>query len=73
MIIMLFTLPDAATNTTIIIKELHLRNAVINNVKILDNNEEWDELQFLEAYYIKALAPEINLGLKASKKLQLFK
>ena len=73
MIIMLFTLPDAATNTTIIIKELHLRNAVINNVKILDNNEEWDQLQFLEAYYIKALAPEINLGLKASKKLQLFK
>ena len=70
---MLFTLPDAATNTTIIIKELHLRNAVINNVKILDNNEEWDQLQFLEAYYIKALAPEINLGLKASKKLQLFK
>ena len=50
MIIMLFTLPDAATNTTIISKELHLRNAVINNVKILDNNEEWDQLQFLEAY-----------------------
>ena len=69
---MLFTLPDAATNTTIISKELHLRNAVINNVKILDNNEEWDQLQFLETY-IKAVAPEINLGLKASKKQQLFK
>ena len=68
---MLFTLPDAATNTTIISKELHLRNAVINNVKIFDNNEEWDQLQFLEACYIKALAPKVNLGLKASKKLQL--
>ena len=34
--IMLFTLPDAATDTTIVSKELHLHNAVINNVKILD-------------------------------------
>ena len=34
--IMLFTLPDAAADTTIVSKELHLHNAVINNVKILD-------------------------------------
>ena len=32
--IMLFTLPDAASNTTIVSKELYLHNAVINNVKI---------------------------------------
>ena len=30
--IMLFTLPDAATNTTIVKKELYLHNAIINNV-----------------------------------------
>ena len=70
---MLFTLPDAATDTTIVSKELHLHNTVINNVKILDKNDKWGrQLQFLEAYYIKKLAPEINFGLKASKELHLF-
>ena len=70
--ILLFTLPDAAADTTVDSKELHLHNAVINNVKILDKNDKWGQLQFLEAYYIKKLAPEINFGLKASKELQLF-
>ena len=32
---MLFTLPDAATNTTIVSKELHLHNAIINKLKFL--------------------------------------
>ena len=71
--IMLFTLPDAATNTTIVTKELHLHYAVINNVNILDKSNKWGQFQFLEGYYIKTLAPEINFGLKASKELQLFK
>ena len=71
--IMLFTLPGAASGTTIVSKELHLHNAVINNVKILDKNNKWVQLQFLEACYIKKLVPEINIGLKASKELQLFK
>ena len=70
---MLFTLPDAATNTTIVNKELHLHNAVINNVEILEKSDKWGQLQFLEAYYIQTLAREINFGLKASKELQLFK
>ena len=69
---MLFTLPDAATDTTIVSQELHLRNAVINNLKILDKNNKWGQLQFLEAYYITELAPEINFGLEALKELQLF-
>ena len=71
--IMLFTLPDAATNTTIVSNELHLHNAVIDNVEILDKSNKWGQLQFLEAYYNKKLAPQINFGLKASKELQLFK
>ena len=70
--IMLFTLPDAATGTTIVSKELHLHNAVINNVKILGKNDKSSQIQFLDAYYIKKLAPEINFCLKASKELQLF-
>ena len=35
-----FTFPDSASNTTIVNKELHLHNAVINNVKILDKNNK---------------------------------
>ena len=45
---MLFTLPDAATNTTIVSKELHLHNAIINNVKIFDKKNKWAQLQFLK-------------------------
>ena len=70
---MLFTLPDGATNTTIVSKELHLHNAVINNVKILDKSNKWDQIQFLETYYIKTLGPEFNFDLKTSKQQQLFK
>ena len=70
---MLFTLPDAATNIIVITKELHFRNDVINNVKILYRNNKWGQLLFVEAYYIETLAHEINFGLKASKKRQLFK
>ena len=66
---MLFRLPDGATNTAIVNKELHLHNAVINNVKILDKSNKWDQLPFLEVYYIR---PEINFGVKASKEVQLF-
>ena len=46
--IMLFTLPGAAPDTTIVSKESHLQNAVINNIKILDKNDKWGQLQFLE-------------------------
>ena len=53
---MLFTLSDAATDIIIVNKELHL------HVKIFNKNDKWDQLQFLEAYYIKKLAPEINFG-----------
>ena len=42
--IMLFILPDAATDTTIVTKELHLHNGVINNVKILDKIDKWAQL-----------------------------
>ena len=69
--IMLFTLPDAAADTTIASKELHLHNAVINNVKTLDKNNKSGQLKFLEVSYIIKLAREIKFGLKISKGLQL--
>ena len=65
--IMLFTLLDAATDTIIVSKKSHLHNAIINNIKISDKNDKWGQLQFLETYYIKKLAPEIYFGLKTSK------
>ena len=68
---MLFRLPSAATDTTIVSKEIHFHNTVINNVNTLDENDKWGQLQFLEVYYIKKLALEISFGLKSSKELQL--
>ena len=45
----------------------------MNNIVIVDTNHNWSHLEFLEAYYIKTREPAINVGLKASKELQLFK
>ena len=50
----------------------HLHNAVTENIEIIDHNN-WDRLQYLESYCIKTMSPEINIGLKASKGLQLLK
>ena len=68
-----YALPDIDAVNTIVSKELHLHNAVIENTEIIDHNDNWAHLQYLEAYYIKTMSPEINIGLKASKELQLFK
>ena len=66
----LYALPDTDAVNTIVSKELHLHNAII---EVIDHNDNWAHLQYLEAYYIKTMSPEINIGLKASKELQLFK
>ena len=68
----LYSLPCDDETVNIDIKE-HLINAVLNNCRIIDQNNNWSQLSFLEAYYIKTLKPEINDGLKASKELDLFK
>ena len=54
---MLFTLPDAAANTTIVSKELHLHKAVIIQVEILDKSDKCGQLHFLKPYHIKTLSP----------------
>ena len=53
-------------------KEHHL-NAVMNNFSIADFCNNWSQLLFLEAYYIKIFQPKINEGLKASRELVLFR
>ena len=61
---MLFTLPDAAINTTIISKELYLKS----------HQDRSCQLQFLEnIILIISIDISINSGLKLSKELQLFK
>ena len=65
--------PDIDAVNTIVNKEMHLHNAVTENTEIIDQNDNWTHLQYLEAYYIKITSSEINIGLKASKELQLFK
>ena len=69
----LYALPDIDDVNTIVNKEMHLDNTVTENTEIIDHNDNWDHLQYLEAYYIKTMSPEINIGPKASKELQLFK
>ena len=51
----------------------HIMNAGHNNWEILDYNNNWSQLCFLEAFNIKSLKPKINAGLKASKELELSK
>jgi hypothetical protein len=50
----------------------HIFNAVHDNFEVIDSCDNWSQLEFLEAYYIKNYDSTINDGLKASKELQLF-
>ena len=68
----LFALPQLFNDSDNISYAGHLLNAVLDNCEIIDSNNNWSQLCFLEAYYIKKYRPFINKGLKASKELQLF-
>ena len=68
-----FFLPDMDIATSSVNINLHIYNAVINNTNIIDYNNNWSQLEFLEVYHIKKHMPSINYGLKASRELQLFR
>ena len=72
-IVQLFKMPEIDDNCNVVDQNQHLADAVMNNVTIADTNHNWSQLEFLEAYYVKTRDPAINVGLKASKELQLFK
>ena len=55
-------IPEAELNS-------HIMNAVHNNSKVLDHNNNWSQLCFLGAFYIKTSKPKTNAGLKASQEL----
>ena len=72
-IVQLFKMPEIDDNCNVVDQNQHLADAVMNNVTTVDINHNWSQLEFLEAYYIKTCDPAINVVLKASKELQLFK
>ena len=47
-------------------------NIVKNNVWIIDSHSNWKVLLYKEAVKIKKLKPLLNVGLNASKELNLF-
>ena len=51
----------------------HIYNAVLSNCSIVHRLNQWSQLCYLEAYYIKLIDPVINCGIRASKELSLFK
>ena len=69
----LYSLADIFLDARTVDHMEHVYNGVIDNCKILDSCNNWAILQYLEVYYIKSKSSVINDGLKASKKLQLFK
>ena len=69
----LIKLPDTDSTTVNVDKKVYVLNAVFSNFRIVASCSNWPQLLFLEAFYIKTLAPKINDGLKASHELLLFK
>ena len=69
----LYRFADIFSDTRTVDQMEYVYNSVINNFETLDFCNNWAILQYPEAYYTKRKSCEINVGLKASKKLQLFK
>ena len=51
----------------------HIHAAVLQNTLIIDKNNNWSQLCFLESLYIKRRNPTLNVGIKATKELVLFR
>ena len=68
----LYSLADVFSDTGTVGHIEHVYNSAIDNCKILESCNNWTILQYLEAYYIKTKSSIINVGIKASKELQLF-
>ena len=51
----------------------HIHAAVLQNTHIIDKNNNWSQLCCLESLYIKRRNPMLNVGIKATKELVLFR
>ena len=69
----LYSFADISSDIRTVDDMEHVYNSVIDNCKILESWTSWTILQYIEVYYIKTKSPLINVGLKASKELQLLK
>ena len=58
-------MPDLLS-TIVSLKE-HILNAVYTNFEVIERNDNWSRLAYLEAFYIKTLKPSVNEGIKASR------
>ena len=67
-----FALPNVNDLPVEINLKEHFITAIFDNYSILDQCDSWNQLSFLEGFYIKMFSPLINKGLKASRELQLF-
>ena len=54
-----YALPDTDAVNTIVNKEMDLHNAVTESTRIIDHNDNWVHLQYLDAYYIKTMSSSI--------------
>ena len=50
----------------------HIRTAVKDNMRIIGKLENWAGLCFLESLNIKCKKPSLDIGIKATKELELF-
>ena len=50
----------------------HISSAISKNTRIIDKNNSWTQLCFLESLYIKRLNPALNADIKATKELNRF-
>ena len=51
----------------------HISATMSENTKIIDRNNNWTQICYLESLYIKRLAPALNIDIKATKEFNLFK
>ena len=59
----MFAIRDVSDVVSIVDKNKHIHNAVVNNIKIIHRHNNYYQLEFLEAYYIKQRNPLINYGI----------
>ena len=51
----------------------HISSAIPSNTRVIDKNNNWIQLCFLESLYIRRLNPVLNEGIRATKELNLFR
>ena len=51
----------------------HIHAAVLQNTRIIDTNNNWSQLCFLESLYFNGRNPTLNVDIEATKELILFR